>query len=96
MSLGKVIVIAPNEEDKYVIWHHETASLEEPPLCVLRELVGGHVNTLMVRYEGKRVSAYFDADGETRNLPVNPAGSLLVHFQLRGKLVIELETVRRQ
>jgi hypothetical protein len=96
MSLGKVIVMAPNEEDKYVIWHHETAGLEEPPLSVLRELVGGHVNTMMLQYGGKRVYAYFDTDADFKNLPVNPAASLLVHFQLRGALVIELETVRRQ
>jgi hypothetical protein len=65
-----------------------------PTLENLQQAVGGYVEPVKVRYQGKIRQAYVDEDGLSKQLPPNPAAtemlamSYFLSGQLRGNCAI--------
>lgn len=74
-----------------------------PPIEQLQELVGGYVQRLKARFEGRVRDMYVDEDGLQKGLPQNPGATALLaqpylihHEHLVGPAVIWVPDSKEQ
>ena len=83
---GNLVVITTNKLSR----HERFEGLGRPPIELLQSLVGGYVEPVRVRWDGKAREGYVDEDGIRKNLMPNWTAMRLTdrsHF-IVGTLVI--------
>lgn len=86
---GRIITIDPNGVETTI----PVSRRGGPALETLQAAVGGYIETVKVRYDGRIRDAYVNEDGIALQLPYNErASALSVHHTLFGTLAIWIPT----
>lgn len=80
----KLVIISPSGDSK------ELSMMAKPSLRVLQESVGGYIELVKVRWQGKIRDAYVDEDGISKQLAPNLRASDLTvnNHRIFGPMVI--------
>lgn len=96
---GSIIVIRPDGSQEQQ--RHEGAGM--PPLKQLQEAVGGYIEQVQMRFEGKVRYAFVNEEGLLKNLPRNvPATAMLAREYLiagnvlRGNVAVWIPDIKRR
>lgn len=71
---GKLVVIHPSG----MVTEHPYEKSGAPDWVALKGLVGGYIERVRVRYEGKVRDAYVNENGISEGLPLNPHGAAIL------------------
>lgn len=81
---GLLVVVSPDGTQRAIPWIKHG----QPDLKILQEAVGGYIERVQVRWEGKLRYAYVNEDGHALRLAINAAGTSLLSQRLSGSFLV--------
>lgn len=80
-----MVLLTPESSTGARPTEHRHEGKGRPPLETLQGLVGGYLEPVKVRYEGRVREAYIDEDGRMKNLRFNEMATQLYHNYWRSE-----------